>query len=274
MNKKIYSPFIIIILQIVITSNVRLAYAETLPNKPSYTADKPIIDCNKSVDSNQVVILKSTCSNGLPNEELDTQPKIYKLECLRIEMDNYKWIIQYSLTAMGVIVAILAIIVTAGGIIATIVIYKFSNRIGKTEDKVEVKDLWNKAGTAYAMGHYEEAAEIWNQIYKKFKPNTRQFFNNWGSSLLNWAGTIEKREEQKGLANEAIKKYLKAEEFTEGTAAYNIACCHAILDDSDKCKEWLETAKRTSKLLSLEQAKTDRDLKKYAKEVWFLKIWE
>ena len=54
------------------------------------------------------------------------------------------------------------------------------------------------------------------------------------------------------MAKEAIDKYSKAEKFTEGTAAYNIACCYAILNERENCKKWLETAKRTGRLLSWE----------------------
>ena len=75
------------------------------------------------------------------------------------------------------------------------------------------------------------------------------------------------------MAKEAIKKYLKSEEFTKGIAAYNIACCYAILENENKCEEWLKIAKETGRLLSKERASNDRDLKKYAKEDWFKQIW-
>ncbi len=134
-------------------------------------------------------------------------------------------------------------------------------------------EMETEASTAYNMRDYKAAAENYQQIHEMYGLERRPLFNMLGSSFLNWAGTIEKGVKQIQLANEAIKNYLKAEGFTEGTAAYNIACCYAILDEPEKCKEWLNTAKRTDKLISLERAKTDRDLKKYAKEGWFKQIW-
>ncbi|MBN2456418.1 MAG: hypothetical protein JXB29_07800 [Sedimentisphaerales bacterium] len=274
MKKKTYMLFITALLQMGFVCNYQLACAKTPSTEPNNPikkqspdkSHKPIIDSNKPSDSNQSALPKGTDSTRLSNEKL--QAKIYKeaMECFRREMDNYKWIIEYSLVALGVIVGI-------AGVVVTMVLYMLRNRINKTEEKVNIDDLWTKAGTAYSLGHYEDAAEIWRQINSKFKANTRQFFNNWGSSLLNWAGTTENKNKRVRLASEAIEQYLKAEEFTKGIAAYNIACCYAILDNEDECEKWLNTAKETERLLSWKRASEDKDLKKYAVRQWFKNLW-
>lgn len=266
--------FIIALLQMGLVCNYQLACAKTLSaeaNRPIKKQslgqpEKPIIDNNKQVDSNQSVIPKGTDSSRLSNEEL--QAKIYKdvVECFRREMDSYKFVLNFSLGALTLIVAI-------AGVWGGLKVYHIQKDAGETKEKLEIEDFWSKAGTAYALGHYEDAAGIWRQIDDKFKPNTRQFFNNWGSSLLNWAGTTENKNKRETLASEAIEQYLKAEAFTKGIAAYNIACCYAILGDEDECEKWLNTAKETRRLLSWERASKDEDLKKYAVRKWFRLIW-
>ena len=186
MKKKTYMLFIIALLQMGLVCNYQLACAETLSAAANHPIkkqslgqpEKPIIDSNKQVDSNQSVIPKGTDSSRLSNEEL--QAKIYKeaVECFRREMDSYKFILYFALGALTAIIGL-------AGVCGGIKVFHVQKEVNKTEEKVEEINPWSKAGTAYAIGHYEEAANIWSQIYDKFKPNTRQFFNNWGSSLLN-----------------------------------------------------------------------------------------
>lgn len=265
---------IIVFLQIGIACNYRVECSEVLQNEANHPDNKQSLEqSNESITNkeqinvNRITNSKVAELSKLSNDEL--RAEIYKeaVESFRREMDSYKFVLNFSLGALTLIVAIAGV---WGG---SKIIY-MQKDAGKIKKTVNIDDLWTKAGTAYTTGHYEEAAEIWRQINDKFKPNTRQFFNNWGSSLLNWAGTIENKNRRETLASEAIKKYLKAEGFTKGTAAYNIACCYAIRDEYEKCEEWLKTAKETERLLSWKQASNDRDLKKYANEVWFKQIWE
>jgi len=275
MKKETYILFIVTILQTGFVCYCRSAYAEVLPDRPSHSVDKqcleqfhkPIMEHYAPADSNQPAIPKNIFSSKLTNDELRTE--IYKegLECFRREMDNYKWIIQFSLSAIGIIVAIAAILVT-------IEIYKLRNKVGKTEEVVKVTDLWDKAGVAYSIGHYEDAVEIWRQIYEKFKPNNRQFFNNWGSSLLHLAKQKEKRETKEKLLLEAAEKYKKAEDFTRGIAAYNLASIYSLLNKEEECKKWLEIAKETGRILPKEKFEKDEDFKNMREKRWFSTAFE
>jgi hypothetical protein len=213
------------------------------------------------------------------------------IECYRSEMNNFKWVIEVALTCMGIVIMIWGIVVGYLGYKnkkesesaakkseseakkSESEAKKSESAAKKGEEERGLVELWSEAGVYYSDEDYRRAAEIWKKVSDKYKVESRPFYNNWGSSLLNWAGTTQDLEEQKRLAADAIEKYLKAEEFTEGIAAFNIACCYAILDDWKKCKEWLETAKRTGRLLSWERASKDRDLKKYDRETWFGEIW-
>lgn len=252
---------IITFLYIGIAFNYWAACAEALQNEPNLDNNKQSLEqLNRlitekiQVDNDQAVISKVDYLSKLSNDEL--RAEIYKegLECFRREIDTYKW-------AFGIIIAI-------AGIVITIELYKFSNRVGKTEDKLEVNDLWHKAGVAHGIGHYEDAVEIWNQIFKKFKPNSRQFFNNWGSSLLNLAKQRKGNEKNK-LLSEAAEKYKKAENFTRGIAAYNLSSIYALLNKKEECKEWLETAKETGRMLPKAKFKCDDAFENMRGEEWF-----
>lgn len=150
---------------------------------------------------------------------------------------------------------------------------KANERKKETEIDRDISPLWNEAGKAYSAGDYETATKIWQEIYNKYKLESRPFFNNWGSSLLHW-GEQETGRKQEQLLNQAIEKYLKAESYTEGVAAYNIACCYAMLNKEEECRSWMEIGNKTGRLLSWKLTSTDAHLKKYAGEDWFIKIWD
>jgi tetratricopeptide (TPR) repeat protein len=264
MKEKTYMLFIIALLQMGLVCNCQLACAKPLPADPNNIIDKPIIDHNKPVDSNQSAFPKDADSSKLTIDELRVE--IYKegIECFRREMGNYKWVIDIALVALGIIVAII-------GIGVAIAIHRLSNRVGTTEEEVEITELWNKAGVAYGLGHFEDAITIWGKINKKYKPNTRQFFNNWGSSLLNFAKQ-RTGEEKKRLLLEAAEKYKKAEEFTRGIMAYNLASIYSLLNKKDECNKWLEVAKETGRMLPKAKFERDDDFENMWGEPWYEKF--
>lgn len=282
MKEKIYILFIIALLQMGFVSNYQLACAETLPTEPNHPIKKqspdkfhkPIIDSNKQNDSNQpTILLKDANSSRLSIDEL--QVEIYKegLECFRREMDNYKWIINYSLIALGVIVALAGLFITLLSSNKKREITQAGKKQIEELDKEagkqkEVSVLWNEGNNAYNEKDYDAAIKIWQKIDEEYKLKSRPFFNNWGSSLLNLAKQRTGDEREK-LLLEAAEKYKKAENFTRGIAAYSLASICSLLDREDECKKWLEVAKETGRMLPKAKFSQNYDFEKMWGEAWF-----
>jgi hypothetical protein len=137
----------------------------------------------------------------------------------------------------------------------------------------EISFLWNKASFAYSSGDYETATNIWQQLYDEYHLESRPFFNNWGSTLLNLAKQKNKIDpEREKLLKEAVEKYERAESFTRGIAAYNLASIYAIMENEEVCRDWLTIAKDAGRLLPLERIYADLDLKKYSDRSWFKEL--
>jgi len=143
------------------------------------------------------------------------------------------------------------------------------NKIGaETENQRRISELWNKGNDAYNEKDYDTAIKIWQKIDEKYKLKSRPFFNNWGSSLLNLAKQ-RTGDEKKTLLLEAAEKYKKAENFTRGIAAYNLASIYSLLDRENECKEWLKVAKETGRMLPKAKFVQDYDFEKMWDKEWF-----
>lgn len=151
---------------------------------------------------------------------------------------------------------------------------KASERKEETERDRDISYQWNEAGRAYSAGDHEKAAQLWEKIYQDYKHESRPFYNNWGSSLLNWAKQKDKSDpERKALLEKAAEKFKKAEAYTRGIAAYNLACIYGnnLLNDEEECKKWLKVGEETGRLLTQERAMKEEDFGDFRNKEWFLK---
>jgi len=145
--------------------------------------------------------------------------------------------------------------------------------VQEAEKQEEISYLWNKAGQAYSSQDYETAAEIWQNLSKDHNLENRPFFNNWGSTLLNLAKQKSQGDpEREALLKEAAAKYKRAESFTQGTAAYNLASVYALLSDEENCRKWLSIATETGRILPRKRVLDDEDLRSMRDKDWFGKL--
>ena len=217
-------------------------------------------------------VVEASNPNALRLAKAELQAEFYReaLECYRREMDNYKWVINIALTSMGIVVAI-------GGVTITYIGWKLQQKSKLAADRSTrergITELWSEAGQFYSVEDYEKAASIWQEIYEKYKPASRPFFNNWGSTLLNLAKQkSESDPEREKLLKKAAEKYKKAEEFTKGIAAYNLASIYALLNDEAECKKWLQICQQTGTLPTRKHAEGDKDLESVRDKEWFKQI--
>ena len=68
---------------------------------------------------------------------------------------------------------------------------------------------------------------------------------------------------------EALQKFGRAELINSGSACYQIACCHALLGNEDKCSMFLEKARTTETLPNKALLEADDDLDKLRQKSWF-----
>lgn len=147
---------------------------------------------------------------------------------------------------------------------------KTEDNADKTKIQNEINQLWTEAGQFYSSREYSKAANMWQEIYNKYKIKSRPFFNNWGSSLLNWARGLDKKDpKRQELLQKAIEKYKRAESFTRGVAAFNIACAYALLGDDEQCKDWLYLARDIGRISSRKRVEVEEDLESMYKKEWW-----
>ena len=178
-----------------------------------------------------------------------------EIDSFRREMDNYKWIIQFSLGGLAILVAL----------IGYISVEKSKSIVKKERSLAE---LSYEANLLYSTGHYKDAVDILELVDQKFRPQKRPFFNLWGSSLLQLAKQ-RTGDEKKRLLLEAAEKYKKAENFTRGTASYNLAAIYSLLTEKEECKKWLGVAKETGRMLPKAEFEKDDNFSNMWGEEWF-----
>ncbi len=131
--------------------------------------------------------------------------------------------------------------------------YQAKNKTGNEADR-----LFALAGEKY------EAA-------LKIKPDYHDVLNNWGVALYDQA-KIKNGEEADRLFVQSKELLLKAESILPGSAAYNIACLHAIRGQENECKEWLGKCINSGVMPSRRHLEEDRDLENVREKPWFKAI--
>ncbi|MDD1475257.1 hypothetical protein MEO41_28920, partial [Dolichospermum sp. ST_sed4] len=100
-------------------------------------------------------------------------------------------------------------------------------------------DLGNLARTKEG----KEAEELHHQSFEKYQkaieknPDNHEAYNNWGNDLGNLAQTKEGKEAE-GLYHQSFEKYQKA--FELGGNCYNLACWHALKENSKEALYYLD----------------------------------
>ena len=67
----------------------------------------------------------------------------------------------------------------------------------------------------------------------------------------------------------AKEKFTQAESLKPRLCAYNLACVHALLGESEACKRWLEISREPGLLVSYDQMATEPDLQAVWACEWF-----
>ena len=81
----------------------------------------------------------------------------------------------------------------------------------KAEKERDLSKLWNDAIQTYNRKEYEKASDLWKQLTQG-RPDDYVAFNNWGSTLGDWAKLLEgEAKENKNV--EACEKFAKAVEI-------------------------------------------------------------
>src|SRR5262245_46036132 len=116
-------------------------------------------------------------------------------------------------------------------------------------EKKPFAELLAEAQARSKEGKWAEAAPLWKQLAAR---NPTQ-----GNYALQLGKALYERKEYR----QAIPPYTRAFELRAGypaNAAYNIACCHALLGEKREALRWLEVAlNRGFRELSRAQADTD-----------------
>ncbi|MBV9957708.1 MAG: hypothetical protein JO360_04770 [Acidobacteria bacterium] len=123
-------------------------------------------------------------------------------------------------------------------------------------------ELWSRAEAQTAAGQWVEAAASWEKVVEA-NPVEGRFWDRLATAYYN------AKEYRK-----AITAYEKSMELRAGfpsNAAYNIACCYALLGEKEPALRWLEKAFEMG-FRFLENAQTDTDLQSLHNDARFQKI--
>jgi len=258
----------LISLALTIVISATLAIAE--PNQPESTEvqQEPnlVADNNAVIDMNKPFNVEFPYSVRLAKEELRGEFYEHALKIYQREVEHFKWYITSIIAIFGIAIAYFGINkkreITQTG-------KKQIEELDKEAEKQkEISVFWNKGNDAYREKDYDAAIKIWQKLYEEYKLTSRPFFNNWGSSLFNLAKQ-RTGDEKKRLLLEAAEKYKKAEDFTRGIMAYNLASIYSLLDREDECKKWLEVAKETGRMRPKAKFSQDYDFEKMWDKEWF-----
>lgn len=128
-----------------------------------------------------------------------------------------------------------------------------------TEDTGEQRSLLNEACVKLQEAARHEDAHDW-------------IWELWGDALRELAEVQDSEEERRRYLEQAMEKGVHAVSLDSKTAAYNCACCAALLGNMDDCRQWLTQAEQWDALPSLEHIQTDADLDGIRETPWFQEL--
>jgi tetratricopeptide (TPR) repeat protein len=127
---------------------------------------------------------------------------------------------------------------------------------------IPYQDLLARAEAKTAAQEWAEAAALWEKIVE-MNPPMPGYWDQLGRARLNAKD-----------CRKAIPAFEKALELGAGypfNAAYNIACCYALLGEKDEALKWLERALEMG-FRNLQQVRTDENLKSLRADSRFTKL--
>lgn len=123
-------------------------------------------------------------------------------------------------------------------------------------------ELLKDAQSKTAAKDWKEAALLWQRVIEA-NPVNGAFWNQLADALY------QAKDYRKSIA--AYEKTLELRNGFPSNAAYNIACCYALLGEKERALEWLAKAFDIG-FRNLEHAQTDTDLDPLHNDPRFLKI--
>lgn len=95
----------------------------------------------------------------------------------------------------------------------------------------------------------------------------------WAGGTLLWArGRATKGEESAQLLQEAKAKYAELESWATGSAAYDLACVCAELQDGQQCRYWLQESREPGVRISADAMARDAALHGVRECEWFVRL--
>lgn len=123
-------------------------------------------------------------------------------------------------------------------------------------------EILKNAETKTAAKEWKEAALLWQRVTEANPVNSR-FWDQLGNALY------QSKDYRKSIA--AYEKALELRAGFPSDAAYNIACCYALLGEKQRALEWLEKAFDMG-FRDLAHAQTDSDLESLHSDARFQRI--
>ncbi|MEK6335563.1 MAG: tetratricopeptide repeat protein [Acidobacteriota bacterium] len=151
--------------------------------------------------------------------------------------------------ALYLVVPLLLLLLSAAAAQAQPPTQSFSDILKDAESKTAAKD-WNAA------------ASLWQRVTEA-NPVNAGFWNQLANALY------QSKDYRKSIA--AYEKVLEFRGGFPSDAAYNIACCYALLGEKEPALKWLEKAFEMG-FRNLDHARTDSDLDSLHNEARFIRI--
>lgn len=237
-------------------------------------------ECNEFITEPEVVRVIIDSNTGSVGESVIARSKaelkaeFYEraLEACHREQEHLKWFFSAIIAIASLFIALVGLWVTYFGVTKT---KEIKEEREKAEHNIGIASLWTDGGMYYQIGDYEKSCRIWKTLFEVHGVKSRPFYNNWGSSLLNLAKQKgPEAREYTELLEDAAEKYKRAETYTKGIAAYNLASIYALLNKEDECHQWFIVLKETGRLPNQERVKSDPDFKSIIEKDWFVQLWK
>jgi len=154
-----------------------------------------------------------------------------------------------------------------------------SGGLGPLRSKEEAEELvrhgdflWAQAtaaaNAAAALTLLAEATQCY-ALANRMDPEDPIALNNWGNVLSARAQLEDDEEVQTSLLDSALRRLMMAEHLLPGSAAYNLACLHALRGEEDEVRRWLLVGQELRELPPRETFESDSDLQCLRGHRWF-----
>jgi tetratricopeptide (TPR) repeat protein len=130
----------------------------------------------------------------------------------------------------------------------------------------QAKQKTDKAADDFFRQAYEKFAEA-----LKIEPGMHVALYTWGLALASQAKQ-KTTAEAKALFDMARTKYEQANSIVPGSAAYDLACLSALLEETGQCRKYLEESRDRGLLPPAAYVESDSDLVSVRQSEWFVRF--